>query len=361
VEDIVRIDETELTYFKSSRLFLNWKQQQGCRRVHDLGVSYSKAPPPIRFGITPETQPATDEAVRISPFDIQEIPEVMRSLDMPISAKLMERWFAGALNYSPTDGDERRLINQDGKPYPPSMFDKETVTLKWVLKHQRAKWAYDLLLDRHTLRSPVALAVLKRKLAPYSNALRSFYVNDECKDDLLEMHRRFQFQYVGVESSFMQKFKQFLERQYSERGVPDDLTGALGSFNLYVAPFHISIDRNVATIDSVMVYVKDNYTFTDAPDEVSQYLGHWGPKGIVIIPYNQVLSMTNLDTNPVGEFYADSAIAVGDPRVRGSMYYPIWNKSFREWQRIHHRGGDFVILSDIKAVRLEQPIRVTLR
>jgi hypothetical protein len=280
---------------------------------------------------------------------------------MPISAKLMERWFAGALNYSPSEADEKRLVNQDGKPYPPSMFDKDTVTLKWVLKHERAKQAYDMLLDQYTLRSQLALATLHKKLMPYKEVSRSFYVNDECKNDLLEMHRRFQFQYVGVESSFMQKFKQFLKRQYSERGIPDDLTGALGSFNLYAAPFHISIDRGIATIDSVMIYVKDNYTFTDGPDDVSQYLGHWGPKGIVIIPYDQALSITNIHATPVGEFYADSAVTVGDPSVRGSMYYPIWNKSFRQWQRIHHRGGDFVILSDFKAVNLNPPITIRLK
>ena len=52
----------------------------------------------------------------VSPFDIQEIPAGMRKEMMPIGAELMERWFAGRLNYSPTDDDGRPKINQDEKP-----------------------------------------------------------------------------------------------------------------------------------------------------------------------------------------------------------------------------------------------------
>ena len=34
----------------------------------------------------------------------------MRKEFMPVSAKLMERWFAGALDYSPTTDDEKAGI-----------------------------------------------------------------------------------------------------------------------------------------------------------------------------------------------------------------------------------------------------------
>lgn len=61
------------------------------------------------------------------PFDLQEIPGAMRKEFMPVSAKLMEKWFAGPLNYSPTTRDKIKGINQDGQPYPPSMIDTTTI------------------------------------------------------------------------------------------------------------------------------------------------------------------------------------------------------------------------------------------
>lgn len=51
----------------------------------------------------------------------------MRKEFMPVSAKLMEKWFAGPLNYSPTTRDKIKGINQDGQPYPPSMIDTTTI------------------------------------------------------------------------------------------------------------------------------------------------------------------------------------------------------------------------------------------
>jgi hypothetical protein len=356
----MRIDETDLPYFKAD-FFNRWKRSNGANRVYDTKVSYDKAPPPIKYGPAPERPSPQKEEKKIvvPPFDLQEIPGVMRDLNMPIAAKLMDRWFSGALNYSPTDDDEQALVNQDGKPYPDSMIDRSTVKLKWVLQFERAKRAYDELV-RLSVYSRQAQKAIRDNLRPYRNNPQIFYVNQLCKENLLEIHRRFQFQYAGVESTFTQKLRQYLEREYAFRGIPDDLTAALGSFNFYAAPFKVVIDYNCAFIESIIVYVKDHYTFTDKPGEVSQYLGHWGPKGIVIIPFNEFISVKNIHTTPVGEFYADSAVAVADPQVRGNTYFPVWNSSFREWQKRHYRGGDFVILSDYKAIPLSNPIRVPL-
>jgi hypothetical protein len=79
------------------------------------------------------------KAETIPPFDIQEIPGAMRKLKMPVSARLMERWFAGNLNYSPRDVDEHAEVNQDGMRYPPNMYDTTTITLDWVLRFSRAR------------------------------------------------------------------------------------------------------------------------------------------------------------------------------------------------------------------------------
>ena len=55
------------------------------------------------------------------------------------------------------------------------------------------------------------------------------------------------------------------------------LTGSLGSFNFYAAIGNATFDLDArhATVTSIVVYVKDNYTFTDDTGKPSQYLGHW--------------------------------------------------------------------------------------
>lgn len=75
----------------------------------------------------------------VPPFDIQDIPGAMRKLGMPMSAKLMERWFSGQLNYSKNDADEKAELDQNGAPYPPSMSDTTSITMAWVLRFRRAR------------------------------------------------------------------------------------------------------------------------------------------------------------------------------------------------------------------------------
>ena len=46
--------------------------------------------------------------------------------------------------------------------------------------------------------------------------------------------------------------------------MPDDLTGALGFFSFYAAIGYARFnqDGSHVTITSIMIYIKDNYTFT---------------------------------------------------------------------------------------------------
>jgi hypothetical protein len=78
--------------------------------------AWLKAPPPPRAAPAASSPPA----VKVKPFDIQDIPATMRKLHMPMSAAMMERWFQGQLNYSPTEDDEREGLNQHGQPIRPA-------------------------------------------------------------------------------------------------------------------------------------------------------------------------------------------------------------------------------------------------
>lgn len=105
--------------------------------------------------------------------------------------------------------------------------------MDWVLSFGRAKKAFeDLIKTRLTL--PVARDILKKKLTPYRN--RSDLVAwNAAGSDFFRFHQMFQFQLIKVNATWGQRIEEFLIRFATAGGVPDDLTAALGSFNLYAA------------------------------------------------------------------------------------------------------------------------------
>ncbi|MEN8516529.1 DUF6402 family protein [Burkholderia sp. RS02] len=294
-------------------------------------------------------------------FDIQEIPAAMRKMHLPTSAKLMERWFSGKLNYSRTSSDESLEINQYGKPYPSDMYDMSTIKLDWILRFPRAKRQFNYLINE-MIRSPKSRIQLYKLLIPHKDCAARLYTDDICGNDLRDLHRRFQFQYSKVDSTFGQKIETQLDAQLRNNGVPDDLSGALGSFNIYVAlgsarfSWDVNSHRTIAEVTGVWVYVKDNYTFTDESNERSQYLGHWSSDGVIIVPYSAIAAFSNSEHIP----YVKYAVARGDSLIKGNVHYPVENIDFRKWSKIHDRGGDFIIYSDKKFIPISPPIEISL-
>lgn len=305
----------------------------------------------------------------------------MRKLNMPVSAEMMERWFRGQLNYSPTESDEAKGLNQAGQPYPPSMIDKSIITMDWVLKFRRARSAFENLTEQsyyakdswtgklearpqlytHSiLRTKGTNEKLRKSLIPFWQSQAPISTWRVCNQDIEKLHQDFQFQFLQVNGSLPQKIAEQLRVALSQ-GIPDDLTGALGSFNFYAAVSRFHIERNgknvIAVVTDIAVYVKDSYTFTTNPGKPSQYLGHWNKRSAVISSYAAVSS----------EFVdADYPLVVDKKPVRPGtfledmIYYPVRNRSFRDWQNKHRQGGDFIAYSDLSRVRLGTPIRVML-
>lgn len=310
----------------------------------------SSPPPPP----PPPTAPAAKSkpVKTVPPFDIQDIPGAMRKIGAPLGADLMDKWFAGALNYPPTADDERDGINQNGVPYPAVMIDTTSVKIDWVLKFARAKKALDHLVSQ--LGTPNARDAIAKKLRPYRNRqdVRPWLM---CNGDIVRLHQEFQFQQAPVEGTLSQKLTQFLRQSLSNEGVPDDLTCALGSFNLYAAISYAWFDpRNkTAVVTDISVYVKDNFTFTDKTGEASQYLGHWNRSHVAIVPVHQVAAMANVG-------WLDYPVAQGNVYATDAVLYPVKNSDFRAWQRRHNQGGDFIIYTDKITVKLGAPLRVAL-
>jgi hypothetical protein len=308
----MHLDDVQLPYYKLNRFIRRWTYvdaEEGCRPVHGIQLSADRPPPgtltqetasspptPLvkrdkfdvmiddiermvdayrRFKVwlaTPEPPPpppspsSPPKDSTAPPFDIQEIPGAMRKQLMPVSAQLMERWFAGELNYSRTDADEKAETNQNGQPYPPSMYDMTTVRLQWVLEFRRAQEQYDTLI-KSLIRTPRAQSVLRSLLLPHGRPDTTLDAWTTVGANLPSLHRQFEFQYASVGSTLAQKIGELMRATFRNYGAPDDLTGALGSFNIYaaVAYAHFNEDASKAAVTGIYVYVKDNYTFTDTP------------------------------------------------------------------------------------------------
>jgi hypothetical protein len=56
--------------------------------------------------------------------------------------------------------------------------------------------------------------------------------------------------------------------------------------------------------------------------------------------------------------WIDYPVAVGNVCVRGNVHYPVRNSSFRQWQQIHQRGGDFIVYSDYRVITFNPPIEL---
>ncbi|MDH6166537.1 hypothetical protein M2282_001684 [Variovorax boronicumulans] len=164
-----------------------------------------------------------------------------------------------------------------------------------------------------------------------------------------------QFQQAPVEGTLSQKLTQFITQSLFSEGVPDDLTCALGSFNLYAAVSHAWFDHKnkAAVVTHVSVYVKDNFTFTDVAGDASQYLGHWSRSHVAIVPAHQVAALSNVG-------WLEYAVVHGNVHAKDAVLYPVKNAEFRAWQRKHNQGGDFIIYTDKIVMKLDTPISVAL-
>lgn len=288
----------------------------------------------------------------------------MRKTYLPKSAALMERWFAGKINYSPTDADESAEINQDGESYPPDFYDTTTITLDWVLQFARAKARYDYLV-KEAIRSPKAIEALHDILAPYQGQTIDIFPSDICEGNPISLHRHFQFQRAGVDGTLGQKINLLLSDDLLRGGAPDDLTGALGSFNFYAAIGHarlswdVNLRKTTAKVTGIWVYVKDNYTFTDKQGDRSQYLGHWSNDGVIVVPLDAVAAVSPYIPYVESSLtlpYIDESVALGNPVIKGNVYYPIHNSDFRRWAIKHQRRGDFVVYSDRRFIPVAPPV-----
>jgi hypothetical protein len=49
-------------------------------------------------------------------------------------------------------------------------------------------------------------------------------------------------------------------------------------------------------------------------------------------------------------------VDIGKKMAEVEVYYPVRNRDYRQWRKVKQRGGDFLIMTEPKLIRLDQPI-----
>jgi hypothetical protein len=322
-------------------------------KLLNIFTSKPKAPP----------KPVEIDLKRVPKFDIQEIPDVMDKMNLPIAAKLLRRWFAGESNYGKNKDDAIKGITHDGKPYPSSMIDTTTISMDWVLSFPRVnKKLFELVSEK--IHNDKAMVELMRMMAPYKNN-HSGSVFDALGNNIFEYNRLFNFQNVAVDVDNFDKLKLYADIQNIES--TDYMLAALGGFQINAAvgdyegdniyPDSRTIHRQV-TVKSIYIYIKDSFDFFDQKDSSkSQYLGHWSRKGLYTapVPTGKIGSTVNgLFSNK----WIEHALLMDGLSVysKDAVMYLVTNKDFIAWREKYGQGGDFLIFSKPIEYKLKKPL-----
>jgi hypothetical protein len=335
--------------------------------------------------ITPsatKAKPAKKEP-EVPRFDIQQIPETMRKCGYHRAEKFMKKWFSGELNYSRTKEDERDGINQKGEPYSKNMVDTNTIKIDWLLSYYLIRRIYNQLIEKDLI-TKNSITLLKGLNEKTEGPLKRFLLENPlfngridtwsiCKGDIESLHKKFQFQ------------NKLVNQVYVYLTGDMDMLASLGNFFFAAAIADATISykqRNIyatdkqgkrinnahvkytCTINSIYVYAKDNYSFTDKKGP-SQYLGHWNTEGVVMSKPEIVARMSDVywpeeDIVDDHTLETDMPLYLKDSLDPKNVYHPFYNKDFRVWQNKNKQGGDFLVYSDVKKVQLKTPIVVEM-
>jgi hypothetical protein len=314
------------------------------------------------------------------PFDMLDLPDAMNNMHFFVGSKLARRWFNGR-NHTIPDDDEY--------VYPSDMVDTEIVTLDFILKHPKARGKYEQLISREIYDS-VALGFMKKRMhewlaakfigkgISYSGELDTLAL---CRGDIQRLHNGFQSRRVEV-SNF-----DTLDWSFGLT----DLTASLAHFALVAsianarinsakyfsypkgaAPVYCS--ESTVEVTHIYVYARDSYSFADRPGKkASQYLGHWNRGGVVLVADAVASELSNKfvksdiqwgDITYDGDGF-DKPVDLlrgmfGQPMRKPDVFYPVRNTDYQKWREKFNRGGDFIIYTKPRKIKLPTPIKFTM-
>lgn len=238
------------------------------------------------------------------PITLTNIPRLMRhpNQNWVKAPTLLEKWFSRPSAIYPNYSEP----------------DTSTVTMDWVLSFPRARAVYDRMMEERVWVNEAAQGQIAEMLRR--------------KGMLVEAQHSFNFLHlpaIRLDPDYVQNRPVL----YDLNTAPDDLMGALGRFRLRIAiagsvspsapplnPGHVVI------VNEIGVYAWDSFDFQE-----EQLLGCW----------NEVQNSFRL---------------VGAPG-----WECVSNETFRNYRTRTGRGGDFLIFSDVRRVRLNNPDSFLIR
>jgi len=264
--------------------------------------------------------PVESAVLAAKKFDIRKIPGIMSANGWHIGAQLMYGWFGRPANDDPLKGIT------------------DTMTIKmdtWVLTFERAKSVYDQIFADKIYANPAAqreIAKMLKRKGLLDAIKKARILKDKAKKDKTLEDKDLADAVKSNFGDFSRPVPEIDADYINERAVGsiwdplDDMYAALGKFNLRVAVkgfIKLSPDPSTLTyvvnISEVGVYLRDSYDFNG-----DQSLGYW-----------------NASTNYGG----------GNP-FKGT---PVANSDFRDWRTANKKGGDFLVFSDLKIVKISPP------
>lgn len=349
----------------------------------------AKAPPkPVLVGLLEwMTKPDEESSAHTTtrklpkPFDLYDIPAALKTAGFPVASKLSQKWL-DAPAYSAYGTDEPG--NAKEQRYPADKVDTTSISLGWLRDLPKIGERYQALLGN--LDTTNALRDLRKNftnhLATYTNTSHELNTRELCKGDWQTVHSLFQFQLEAVS---------MLDTLTDTLGMTD-VTAAMANFNFYAAVARADItskiynvyntptgtqrcSKSTVHVTHVWVYAKDSYSFHDG-GQSSQYLGHWNKHGVIVLPAAVAASVgmssaaaainpySKLAANMINalrvEYWNDKVerypLDIGDSLAERDVYYPVRNRDYRNWRKVHSRGGDFLIMTEPKLHKLNQPI-----
>jgi hypothetical protein len=166
-----------------------------------------------------------------------------------------------------------------------------------------------------------------------------------------------------------------------------DLTASLANFDLSVAIANASINAERyhsypkgvpyvfccqfhVEVTHIYVYARDSYSFADnMGQKASQYLGHWNRTGVILVLEALAADRANrygidieLGSPPSTPMLGpvDTLLGWFSNMRKQAVYYPVRNRDYSTWREKFNRGGDFLILTKPKKIKLPKPIKFTM-
>jgi hypothetical protein len=247
-------------------------------------------------------------------FSIDQIPAAMDNMGWKVAPQLMRHWFSGKPAKGFNEDDKDAYMKKSALNIPLRHVNDSIVKMEWALRYKPVQKGFVKL--KADWASEKGKIELRKQLVKNNGILRHY--RDVREIDTLTVVNTTK---IG---DYLWGFGETI----------DDYFGAIGKANLKVAPQGYQDKfqgKDVFITETIGFYIKDSYDFLG-----DEFLGIWNKKGI--LSKKQALLYMNAYELKKWKLLYDMGM---------QWTVPVYNKDFREWQRIRNTGIDFIVFSDI--------------